>query len=106
MQPHEGKTALKFHAKDDLPEVRREVFRLLQKQTALRFFAVVTDKMRVVDYVRQRNLRDTSYHYHPNEIYDYLVRRLFRDRLHKQTSMSLLLRGVAGLIVLRHCARR
>jgi hypothetical protein len=25
------KTALFFHAKDDLPEVRREVFRLLQR---------------------------------------------------------------------------
>ena len=26
MQPAEGKTALFFHAKDDIPEVRREVF--------------------------------------------------------------------------------
>ena len=29
MQPTARKTALMFHAKDDLPEVRREVFRLL-----------------------------------------------------------------------------
>ena len=29
MQPDEGKTAVMFHAKDDLPEVRREVFALL-----------------------------------------------------------------------------
>ena len=29
MQPEENKTAICFHAKDDLPEVRREVFKLL-----------------------------------------------------------------------------
>lgn len=29
MRPERGKTAMMFHAKDDLPEVRREVFRLL-----------------------------------------------------------------------------
>ena len=30
MQPEAGKTAVAFHAKDDLPEVRREVFSLLR----------------------------------------------------------------------------
>ncbi|MEB3146419.1 MAG: hypothetical protein VKL02_09820 [Cylindrospermopsis raciborskii 1523720] len=30
MQPENKKTALYFHAKDDIPEVRREVFNLLQ----------------------------------------------------------------------------
>ena len=45
MQPEAGKTALAFHAKDDLPEVRREVFSLLRASTGLRFFAVVTDKL-------------------------------------------------------------
>jgi len=49
----------------------------------LRFFAVVRDKRKVLDYVRLRNLPDSSYRYHPNELYDYLVRSLFRDRLHK-----------------------
>jgi hypothetical protein len=29
MRPERGKTAIAFHAKDDLPEVRREVFKLL-----------------------------------------------------------------------------
>ena len=83
MQREARKTAVAFHAKDDLPEVRREVFALLKNSPGLRFFAVVTDKMRVLEYVRQRNMRDSSYRYHPNEVYDYLVRRLFRDRLHK-----------------------
>jgi len=31
MQPERNKTAIAFHAKDDCPEVRREVFRLLLK---------------------------------------------------------------------------
>ena len=82
MQPEARKTALAFHAKDDLPEVRREVFALLLRHE-FRFFAVVRDKIKVVEYVRQRNERDHDYGYHPNELYDYLVRRLFRDRLHR-----------------------
>src|SRR5688572_18735167 len=37
MQVEQRKTALGFHAKDDLPEVRREVFRLLESRP-FRFF--------------------------------------------------------------------
>lgn len=81
MQPERRKTALAFHAKDDLPEVRREVFALLL-QHELKFYAVVRDKRRVLDYVRQRNRNDEGYRYHPNELYDTLVSRLFKDRLH------------------------
>jgi len=82
MQPKARKTALAFHAKDDLPEVRREVFALLGKH-AVRFFAVVRHKHKLLEYVRQRNEQDLSYRYHPNELYDYLVRRLFKNQLHK-----------------------
>jgi len=89
MQREARKTAMAFHAKDDLPEVRREVFALLKNSPGLRFFAVVTDKMRVLEYVRQRNIRNSSYRYHPNEVYDYLVRRLFRDRLHKADACNI-----------------
>lgn len=89
MRLEEGKTAVAFHAKDDLPEVRREVFSLLRSTPGLRFFAVVADKLRVLEYVRQRNFRQPSYRYHPNELYDYLVRRLFRDRLHKDAGYNV-----------------
>jgi len=47
MQPEARKTALAFHAKDDLPEVRREVFSLLLRHQ-MHFFAVVRDKLKVV----------------------------------------------------------
>jgi hypothetical protein len=81
MQPERRKTASAFHAKDDLPEVRREVFRVLLKHD-LRFYAVVRDKQSVLAYVRQRNQVDVAYRYQPNELYDSLVSRLFKERLH------------------------
>jgi hypothetical protein len=40
MQTRARKTAVAFHAKDDIPEVRREVFELL-RGLRLSFFAVV-----------------------------------------------------------------
>lgn len=89
MQPNQNKTAVAFHAKDDLPEVRREVFHLLKTTPGLRFFAVVTDKFRVLEYVRERNTREPEYSYNPNELYDYLVRRLFKERLHKDKGYEI-----------------
>lgn len=46
MQPASRKTALAFHAKDDVAEVRREVCGLLM-QHRMKFFAVLRDKQRV-----------------------------------------------------------
>ena len=60
LQPNARKTALAFHAKDDLQEVRRDVFRLLRKTEGLRFYAVVADKLSVLEYVRQRNRQEPS----------------------------------------------
>jgi len=88
MQPEAKKTALYFHAKDDLPEVRREVFKLLQRHE-LKFSAVVRDKQAVLDYVRARNERDTAYRYKQDELYDSVVRRLFKERLHKHDGYSI-----------------
>lgn len=88
MQPSSKKTALAFHAKDDVPEVRREVFALLIKYD-LRFFAAVRDKLRVIEYVRQRNGSEPGYRYHPNELYDYMIRRLFKNLLHKDDGYEI-----------------
>ena len=82
MQPDARKTAVAFHAKDDVAEVRREVFATLRRHE-LRFFAGVRNKAKVVEYVRQRNQAEPGYRYQPNELYDYMVRRLFRNLLHK-----------------------
>ena len=90
MQPDARKTALAFHAKDDLPEVRRDVFQILRDTEGLRFFAVVADKLSVLEYVRQRNKREPAYRYHPNELYDSLTERLFRERLHQSSGYDII----------------
>jgi hypothetical protein len=88
MHPEEKKTAVVFHAKDDLPEVRREVFDLLLDEP-VRFFAAVRSKMAVLQYVKSRNGTDPTYRYKPNELYDYLVRTLFADRLHQHDEYAI-----------------
>ncbi len=90
MQPEAEKTAFFFHAKDDVPEVRKAVFELLTKRDDLRFFATIKDKHVVLDYVRNRNQSDPGYHYSVNELYDFSVRRLFRDRLHTSNHYEII----------------
>lgn len=82
MQPDTGKTARFFHAKDDVPEVRREVFALLLRQD-IRFYAAVRNKKELMDYVARRNQSEREYRYNPNELYDGLVRHSFSGRLHQ-----------------------
>jgi len=60
MQVERGKTAVAFHAKDDLPEVRREVFKVLN-DCPLRFYAVIRDKTALLQSVKQRNEWDPNY---------------------------------------------
>jgi hypothetical protein len=88
MQTNAHKTALAFHAKDDIPEVRREVFTYMSKQN-FRFFAAVRDKSAVADYAVQRRERDGTYRYQPNELYDYMVRSLFKGLLHKDDAYEI-----------------
>lgn len=90
MHPNARKTALAFHAKNDLPEVRREVFRLLRDTEGLRFFAVVADKLSTLEYVRQRNKRESAYGYHPNELYDYLTGLLFKEKLRQHNRYNII----------------
>jgi hypothetical protein len=82
MTPAEGKTAVMFHAKDDLAEVRDRVFHLLAEHD-LRFSAVVRDKMRLVEQVQARNQAEPKYRYNENEIYDELVSQLFKTAFHQ-----------------------
>jgi hypothetical protein len=82
MRTERKKTAFCFHAKDDIPEVRREVFAVLMKHE-MRFFAVVRDKHRIAELVQEHNRKSSTYRYHPNQLYDRCVSRLFKERLHK-----------------------
>jgi hypothetical protein len=94
MQPERQKTALMFHAKDDVPEVRREVYKLLARHD-IRFYAVVREMRSVLAYVAERNRRDDFYKYRPDELYDQTVARLFKDRLHGYTACNITY-GVRG----------
>ena len=89
MQPASRKTALAFHATDDVPEVREKVFKLLLSED-VGFRAVVKDKKAVLTYVQQRNQQTDAYRYHPDELYDFLVRRLFKRILHKADEYRIL----------------
>lgn len=80
MQPHARKTAVCFHAKDDLPEVRREVFKVLpslgvEVQVAIRRKATLVEEAHALSAMGAR--------FQPTEAYDDLVRRLFRNLLHR-----------------------
>ena len=76
MQESYGKTAIMFHAKDDRPEVRREVFKLLLKHE-IKFYAVVRNKMDLANFVLQQNVANPAYRFNENEVYHTLTRELF-----------------------------
>jgi hypothetical protein len=88
MHPDRKKTAQAFHAKDDIAEIRRDVFALLMRHE-LKFFAVVRDKRRIIQLVREHNLKQPKYRYHPNQLYDRCVSRLFKERLHKDDAYRI-----------------
>lgn len=83
MAPDGGKTALCFHAKDDLPEVRREVFKLVRTfgckvQVAIRRKSALIGPARML---QARGFKLTE-----GQIYDDLVKRLFKNLLHRGES--------------------
>lgn len=86
--PARRKTAIMFHAKDDLAEVRREVFGLLLKHD-IRFYAVIRDKQLILNKVVEHQKAKPTYRYRPNHLYDKCVTSLFRDRLHKDDGYQI-----------------
>lgn len=92
MQLAEKKTAICFHAKDDLPEVRREVFRLLRT-----FDPTVQVAVR-----SKRDLLTRAWEQYSNwatkrrgdaDLYDELVERSFADLLHHPSNIIFARRG-------------
>lgn len=80
MQPSAGKTALAFHAKDDVQEVRWEVFKLL-RDTDVRLFAAFRRKS-VIARHRQAHWRRTGFKRADEEVYEKLIENVFQNRLH------------------------
>jgi hypothetical protein len=88
MQRDGGKTALFYHAKDDLPEVRGEVFKVLLRHE-FSFYGIVRTMSAVHRRVVLRNQRDPTYRYAPSELYDSAVRRLFDKKLHTEPAYKV-----------------
>lgn len=82
MRPSASKTARAFHAKDDHPEIRARVFETI-RTLEFKLHVVVRDMRQVAEYVRRRKAMEASYRYTPLELYDYTVRTLFKQRIHK-----------------------
>lgn len=55
----------------------------------MKFFAVVRDKRRIVQLVQEHNKKSPTYRYHPNQLYDRCVSRLFKERLHKDDGYTI-----------------
>lgn len=103
MQPESGKTAILFHAKDDRPEVRREVFKLLLKHD-IKFYAVVRNKIDLANFVRQQNRRDPTYKFRERDLYETLTRELF-GRLRQNASVVNLLFASRGKVTRNEALR-
>jgi hypothetical protein len=77
-KPERKKTAVAFHAKDDLPEVRFRVFDLLRQcGDQLRFYAVVCDKIKLHEAEAAKRAGQPGYRFNENSVYDFLMRELF-----------------------------
>ena len=81
-KPERKETPVFFHATVDPVEVRWEVYKILLRHE-FRFSAVIKSKQTVLEYVKSRNQQDKNYWYHQDELYDFVLRRLFKDRLHQ-----------------------
>ena len=78
--PARRKTALYFHAKDDPPEVRRDVFRVLQAHE-IQVIAAFRRKKYLAEFASRR-FDETGQKISDEEIYDTLVERIMSNRLH------------------------
>lgn len=81
VSPQGLKTARLFHAKDDLAEVRREVFDTLRRLNGVEIYAAFRRKRQVAGelsahYARTGNKLGAEF------IYDELVTEIFKNRLH------------------------
>lgn len=82
MQPEKKKTAIAFHAKDDFSEIRPKVFDIL-KNSNTKVFVVIQSKKELALSTQKKFLKTGKKALNQNKIYDNLVTRLFKDRLHQ-----------------------
>lgn len=86
--PKYQKTAAFFHAKNDLPEVRRDVFKILA-QSNVKVRAIFRNKKVIARHAAEK-FATTGQKTSEDEIYDDMVKRLFRDSLHKSDQNEII----------------
>jgi hypothetical protein len=79
LDPDRCRTALAFHAKDDLPEVRWRVYE--QLRTCAIQFSVVVRRKSVLEAPARRVFAVTGHKLRADDVYDDLVTQLFTGRL-------------------------
>ena len=84
-KPEQRKIAVAFHAKDDLPEVRREVFRIIPSFEPK--IVVAFRRKSVLAHELQRIIGPKP---SPHTVYDRLVVAVCRDRLHGAESHQVI----------------
>lgn len=88
MQPKANKTAIAFHAKDDLAEIRLKVFKILETSNT-KFYAAIRSKHKLAESA-QKKYQKTGEKFNQNKIYDDLVTRTFKNLLHKADSNQII----------------
>ncbi len=79
LAPASRKTAFGFHAKDDLPEVRRKVYELLSKHEIKVQIAIRRKRYLIANALCYKNHKSKL---SENRIYEELITRLFKETLH------------------------
>ena len=87
MQPEAKKTAICFHAKDDLPEVRREVFKLLLSFET-KIIVAIRRKQELAEHY-QKQFQQNGRKFKDNDVYDDLIKRVFKNSLHKANECNV-----------------
>ena len=89
MQTERNKTAIAFHAKDDCAEVRREVFKILLTIDVKVLVAIRRKNALAAEAAEAFNVFGSKTT--ENDLYDDLLKRLLRDRLHLGESNELVI---------------
>jgi len=82
LQPERKRTALCFHAKNDCPEVRMAVFKLLA-QSETKVIVGIRRKKVLVDLAQRARAGGVKLNLSPDTIYDDIVKTIFKRLLHK-----------------------
>ncbi len=80
MRPDRRRTAICFHAKNDCPEVRWQVFKLLRGHD-IKIQVAIRRKAELAHALKRNHKRGVRWQ--PDGVYDDLIKRIFKNVLHR-----------------------